>query len=247
MEAVMEPTEADGRRSFVIAAGGASASAPPYTIAALEMALAEGADALGLKVRLSRDGHPVVFGDAALQRGTNGRGPVSAHSVRELKRLDAGEGQRIQTLEEVLERFRDRTHFWIELPAEGEASPASEERLVSTLEIYDAVDRTGVWTSDEAAIGRLRALNQTLRLGLVKSHLPRVIPMGEALPILCRPAAVLTEQGLETIRKAGSSCYADATDELALVDRLVGWRVDGIITDRPGTVRSRLDRGGRLD
>src|SRR5205823_3682589 len=96
-------------------------------------------------------GHPVVLGGASLDRVTDGRGHVGALTVRELKRLDAGgwmaprfRGQRIQTLPEVLERFRDRTRFWLELANVEEASstspsPTIEEKVISTLEIYDAV------------------------------------------------------------------------------------------------------------
>ncbi len=121
---------------LVIARGGASAEAPEHTIAAFEAALDEGADALSLRVRLSRDGHPVAFGPATLERTTDGRGTVGECTVRELKRLDAGgwkglsfRGQRVQTLQEVLERFRDRTRFWIELP---DGADAQSSRNVSS-------------------------------------------------------------------------------------------------------------------
>src|ERR1700693_1388231 len=82
--------EQPARRPLVIARGGASAEAPEHTIAAFETALNEGADALALRVRLSRDGHPVVFGPATLDQTTDGRGPVAERTVRELKRLDPG-------------------------------------------------------------------------------------------------------------------------------------------------------------
>ena len=107
---------------LVIAHRGASAAAPENTIAAFERALTDGADAIQLDVHLSRDDHPVVIHDPTLERTTNGLGPVRGHTMRELKRLDAGAwhgaafaGQRLQTLQEVLERFRGRTKFWIEL------------------------------------------------------------------------------------------------------------------------------------
>ena len=142
----METMERSAGKPIVIARGGASAEAPEHTIAAFEAALAEGADAIALRVRVSKDGHPVVFGHATLERTTDGRGPVASLTVRELKRLDAGGwkgprfgGQRIQTLQEVLERFRDRTRFWIELPDGASTESGIEERIVSTLEIYEAV------------------------------------------------------------------------------------------------------------
>ncbi len=103
------------REPLLVADRGASAAAPEHTIAAFERAVAEGADGLWLDVHCSRDHHPVIIHDFTLERTTDGAGPVGDHDLRALKRLDAGGwhgapfvGQRLQTLEEVLERFRDR-------------------------------------------------------------------------------------------------------------------------------------------
>ena len=44
------------------------------------------------------------------------------------------------------------------------------------------------------------------------------------------------------IRGAGRDCYVWTVNEPAQADRLVGWGVSGIITDRPGSLRARLGR-----
>jgi glycerophosphoryl diester phosphodiesterase len=236
---------------LVIARGGASAEAPEHTIAAFEAALAEGADALALRVRLSRDGHPVAFGPATLERTTDGRGPVGERTVRELKRLDAGGwkgprfgGQRVQTLQEVLERFRDRTRIWIELPDGGDAHAGIEERVISMLEIYEVVERCLVQSADPVALGRVRAFNPAVPLGAVWSagSLASVLPPPGSAEAVCPAVEVLRAADLERIRAAGLSCHVWTINEPALADRLIGWRVDGIFTDRPGLVRARIGR-----
>jgi len=236
---------------LVIARGGASAEAPEHTIAAFEAALDEGADALSLQVRLSRDGHPVAFGPATLERTTDGRGTVGERTVRELKRLDAGgwkglrfRGQRVQTLQEVLERFRDRTRFWIELPDGADPQSGIEERVISMLEIYEAVERCLVQSADPQALGRVRALNPTIPLGTLWSagSLASALPTPGTVDALCPAVEVLGATDLESIRAAGLGCYVWTVNEPALADRLVGWRVDGIVTDRPGLVRARIGR-----
>ena len=247
----METMERVDRRPLVIARGGAAATAPEHTIAAFEAAIGEGADAIGLRVRLTRDGHPVVFGPAMLQRTTNGRGPLSAHTMRDLKRLDAGSwkdprfgGQRIQTLQEVLERFRDRTRFWIELPEDGDDHNGIEDRVVSTIEIYEAVELCQVYSVDREALDRVRALNQEVKLATrwTTGPLDRALQAARALDAVCAAVEGLGVADVETIRAAGLGCYVETADEPALVDRLVGWRVDGIFTGWPGRVRARIDR-----
>ena len=80
----------DASRPLVIAHRGASAEAPENTIAAFELAVQQGADAIELDVHLSRDDQLVVIHDFTLERTTDGAGPVRDRSVQELKRLDAG-------------------------------------------------------------------------------------------------------------------------------------------------------------
>jgi len=247
-------TDTIERRPLVIAHGGASADAPEHTIVAFETAIAEGADGIGLQVRLTRDAHPVVFGPDVLERTTNGRGSLSEHTMRDLKRLDAGGGkdprfggQRIQTLHEVLERFRDRTRFWIELPHDENSESDLEERVVSIIEIYDAVELCQVQSAHAAALRRVRALNPEIKLGITWSGgtLDRLLQAAPALEAVCA-ASVIGAANVEAIRSAGLDCYVGKADEPALVDRLVGWRVDGIFTGRPGMVRTRIDRSERF-
>jgi glycerophosphoryl diester phosphodiesterase len=238
-------------KPLVIARGGASAEAPEHTIAAFEAALAEGADALALRVRLSRDGHPVAFGPATLERTTDGRGPVGELTVRELKRLDAGgwkgsrfKGQRVQTLQEVLERFRDRTRFWIELPDGDDAGSGIEERVISTLEIYEVDERCLVQSANREALGRVRTLNPAIPIGALWSagSLASALPAPGTAEALCPAVEVLQAGDVEKIRAAGLGCYVWTVNEPALADRLVGWCVDGILTDRPGLMRACVGR-----
>jgi len=238
-------------RPLLIAHRGASADAPENTIAAFELALEQGADGLELDVHLSADGHPVVIHDFTLERTTDGAGPVSALRVRELKRLDAGgwhdrrfQGQRIQTLQEILERFRDRTRFWLELKGGSTLYPGLEERMVSTIEIYDVVDRVLVQSFDPTAIGEVRTLNREIRVGAVVAQAPldRALLVPGTVDAICPALAACSAGLIGEARQVGLDCHVWTVNEPAQVDRLVGWGVSGIITDRPGALRARLDR-----
>jgi glycerophosphoryl diester phosphodiesterase len=72
---------------------------------AFQTGLDQGADALELDVRLSADGVPVVIHDADVDRTTTGSGPVAGFTAEDLAKFDAGEGQWIPRLEEVLTAF----------------------------------------------------------------------------------------------------------------------------------------------
>jgi glycerophosphoryl diester phosphodiesterase len=245
-----ETTSDRSRRPLVIAHRGASAEAPEHTIAALELAIAHGADAIELDIHLSRDDQPVVIHDFTLERTTNGRGRVREHTARELKRLDAGvwrgapfQGQRIQTLQEVFERFRDRTRFWIELKGGSDVYQGIEERVVSTMEVYDVLPRALVQSFDYQALDQVRILNPEVRLGFLAAGPPfrPLIRSGTARAI-CPGVHQITEHDIADIRQAGLECYVWTVNEPAQMDRLIEWGVSGIITDRPGLLRARVDR-----
>ena len=92
----------DGRRLLRIAHRGASAHAPENTLAAIVKAAELGADLVEVDVQASADGILVVMHDPDLSRTTNGSGSVYAHTLDELKQLDAGGGESIPTVEEVI-------------------------------------------------------------------------------------------------------------------------------------------------
>ncbi len=89
---------------------------PENTLASLEGTLALGLRHFETDVHLTRDGVPVLFHDATVDRTTDGTGRIADFSLAELRRLDAGyrfraldggfshrgRGLRVPTLEEAL-------------------------------------------------------------------------------------------------------------------------------------------------
>jgi len=75
---------------LVVAHRGASAERPEHTLAAYELALQHGADALECDVRLTRDGHLVCVHDRRVDRTSTGRGVVSGLTLQGMAQLDYG-------------------------------------------------------------------------------------------------------------------------------------------------------------
>lgn len=114
---------------------GASAHAPENTLAALRAAAALGVPAVELDVRVSRDGACVLIHDPDLDRTTDGNGRVTAHTLAELRDLDAGAwfdagfaGEPMPTLAEALDLCAQlglRVNLDIKALRGGEADVAS--------------------------------------------------------------------------------------------------------------------------
>lgn len=86
----------------IIAHRGAPAFKPENTLISLREAKALGATFVEFDVMLTEDGVPVIIHDTKVNRTTNGKGLVRQFTYAELAKLDAGEGEKIPTLEEWL-------------------------------------------------------------------------------------------------------------------------------------------------
>ena len=112
-----------GVEDFVFAHRGASIEHPENTLAAFRRAMELGAAGVELDVHLSADGVPVVIHDDTVDRTTNGSGEVSTLTIDVLQQLDAGNGERIPTLGQVLDVVEGKLQVDIEVKA-AEAAEA---------------------------------------------------------------------------------------------------------------------------
>lgn len=105
---------------------GAMGYAPENTLASFSKALEIGVDGIELDVHLCQSGEVVVIHDDRVDRTTNRKGKVREMTLQDLKELDAGDGQRIPTLIEVLDFVDRRAIIDIELKAEGVAGAVAD-------------------------------------------------------------------------------------------------------------------------
>ncbi|MDB5987969.1 MAG: glycerophosphodiester phosphodiesterase, partial [Nevskia sp.] len=113
---------------FVIGHRGARGHAPENTLLAIDRGIRLGAHAVEFDVQLHPSGALLLFHDLTLDRTTNGRGALLDCDFDTLRKLDAGQGEQIPTLEEALELIEQRVVVNVELKTAdgtGEAVAAS--------------------------------------------------------------------------------------------------------------------------
>jgi glycerophosphoryl diester phosphodiesterase len=109
----------------VVAHRGASAYAPEHTYAAYDGAVAMGADALELDVRLAADGQPVVLHDRTLWRTARDRRPIHRVALGDLP-----PERRPLALDDVLSRYGASVGWLVELK---DPCAALEDAVVGAL------------------------------------------------------------------------------------------------------------------
>ena len=260
------PAVFQSSRPLVFAHRGGATLAPENTMPAFDNGMAFGADGLELDVHLAADGVPVVIHDATLDRTTDRTGPVAALTSDELARVDAGyrfardgshpfrgTGAGVPTLEAVLRRFPD-TRVIIEMKG-ASAGPGAGGRVGRPPR-----RRRGSRVPQFLRAGDLR---HGSRRGAGDRH-QRIAGRGamDAPPVLDSVAlgGPPTLRGLPgaRARRAGCGwchrpscarrtakgrwCRCGSWTTPADISRLLGWGVDGLITDRPDVATDAVRR-----
>lgn len=169
----------------ILAHRGASAQYPEHTRAAYVQALLDRADGVEGDVHLTRDGHLVLHHDTQLGRTSDGRGPISSHTLAELRRLDFvswkgveipvshGEPhEQLLTLPELLELLRGagrRVGLAIETKHPSPAGHRLEEAVLSVLMAEG-------WDPETGRLGNLQVSIMSFHPDAVRHVLQTVAP-----------------------------------------------------------------------
>lgn len=151
---------------------GASGYAPENTLAALGLAVKQGAHGVEFDVQLTRDGELVVCHDWTVDRTTDGTGAIGDLTLSEIKNLDAGawfsddfKGERIPTFEEVLDLLPETFELNVEVKRQLADQRNIEAKVVETLERYKRIDTVSVSSFNHSVIERVAKLNKTIKIG----------------------------------------------------------------------------------
>lgn len=112
---------------------GAAGYAPENTLKSFAKGLELKVDMVELDVQLCKTGELIVLHDETVDRTTNGKGRIAGLTFDEARHLDAGEGEKLPTLEEVFDLVNRRAKINVELKVPGTARPVHEliERYVA--------------------------------------------------------------------------------------------------------------------
>lgn len=227
----------------IIAHRGASGQAPENTLAAFQLALQQQADGIELDVMLTKDGQVVVIHDDTVDRTTDGSGRVKNLTLAELQALDAGNGEQIPALQEVLAQLGGQCLLNIEL--KNYASPFDRLPVVVAQMITDAalVDSVIISTFNPFNLPRFRRRCSGVKLGLL------TVPGKASLWIwrlfrydALHPHYEDVDQALIADVKAHSrQVNVWTVDDPDEIRRLAALGVDSIITNYPQVARAALE------
>jgi glycerophosphoryl diester phosphodiesterase len=242
-----------GARTRVIAHRGFSGAAPENTIAAVRAAIEINADMVEVDVTLTSDGHVVVIHDETLDRTTDGSGEVSDFTRAELQLLDAGAwfaprfaGERIPTLDAVLDEVEDRILLNVEIKSEA-VDRGIVALVASAIQRRGMVDQVVVSSFSPKALQEMHSIAPAIRTAVLyntKFHTGQdavdiVADLGASVFNIKRQR--LTKKMRRRCRENNIPIGVYTVNEPRRMRRLVKKRVGAIFTDHPDRLLGILD------
>lgn len=222
----------------VIGHRGAMGLAPENTLMSFRKALELGVDGVEFDVQ-NIDGNLLVFHDDTLERTTNGKGLLLDHSVEYLRSLDAGQGEKIPYLHEVIELIDRDTFINIELKGLRTATLVME--LVKLLD-KDRYKKENFIISSYlfSELFLVRQLDPDIQIGVIADDQPDVA-LSFARDVNAysfHPSLSLVSRELvEHVHQEGMQLYVHTVNDPENIAKVKAMGVDGVFTDYPDRVR----------
>lgn len=198
------------------------------TTDSLRSALEQGADAVEIDVRLTRDGVPVLLHDATLKRLWERERPLAALSAAEVRGLTEGG---VPTLAEAL-TVTEGSRVMIDLP--GSPDVRAVRRVLDVVRECAAQDRV-YYCADAPAMLAVRAADPSVEIALTWRSVapPRPALLAAVRPRWLNYRFTLVDRGLVArVHRDGCLLSVWTPDTRRSMRRLLDAGVDSITTNR---------------
>lgn len=218
----------------IIGHRGARGIEPENTMRSYRKAIELKVDYIECDVHKTKDGKIVLIHDHTVDRTTNGKGLVSDFSFDEIRKLDAGKGEKIPTLQELLDLARGKVKLHIELKDE-----TATEDTVRILEKNDMIQQVFLTCGNTSTLKKVRELNSSVSLEHIFGHPPEnaielALSVG-AKRVSCH-ISHLTKEFVQKAHQNGIQVIAWPPNTLEEAKKAIECNIDLICTDRPDIV-----------
>jgi glycerophosphoryl diester phosphodiesterase len=224
---------------------GSSRAAPENTLAAVEQAIADGADWAEIDVQEIADGTVIVFHDGDLKRLAGVPLRTVQSTYDDLSPIDIGSSfspafadQRIPTLEQVLELCKDRIRVNIELKYYGTGGDL-ERKVIEIVERYGMESQIVLMSLKRDGILKAKAMRPDWKMGFLTA-----VALGNLTKIdvdfLAVNASLATRSLIWSAHRSGKEVHVWTVNDPVQMWALISRGADNLITDVPALGRNVL-------
>jgi len=225
----------------IIAHRGANNVAPENTLKSFKKAIELGADYVEFDVHLSRDGEIIIMHDENTLRTTGKDGLIKNMTLKELKKLDAGEGETIPTLDELIEVAKGKVGLQLEIKATGMATI-----IVETLDNYGLIESTLISSFDHSELLNIKKIEPKLKLAPLIIGIKKNKTFNKAVAnnfYAIHPFyKLISKNFIKNIHENNIKVNAWTVDSKNAMLKLIEMDIDGIITNKIELAKKVLNR-----
>jgi glycerophosphoryl diester phosphodiesterase len=215
---------------------GARGYEPENTLSSFSKALELDVDAVELDVYVCKTGELVVIHDDKVDRTTNGKGYVVDKSLEDLRELDAGGGQKIPLLSEVLDLVNNKVLVNIELKGVETAESVSKIIREYLEEKNWGVENFLVSSFDHPELRKFKDFMPKVNIGALITGIPETYAeFGERLNAYSvnLSAEFINEKFIDDAHKRGLKVLVWTVNDGDEMKKLKALNVDGMFSDFP--------------
>lgn len=214
---------------------GASSIAPENTLSAFRKAIDLNADYVEFDLHLTRDNEIVICHDADTLRTTGIKKVIKETTLEELQKLDAGQGEKIPTLKELIKLTKGKLNLQPEIKAQGMV-----EMIVDMFKRNNLIDTTIISSFDFTELIKVKELDSKIKIGyLIPSEITRINLFKRYIRKALKNDFYaihphynsLTPEIMNDVHDNGLKINVWTVDEEKIIRKLIEFGVDGIITD----------------
>jgi glycerophosphoryl diester phosphodiesterase len=228
---------------LIIGHRGACGYEPENTLRSMRKALELGVGMVEFDVYCCKSGELVVIHDETVDRTTNGHGYVWGMTLAELKALDAGQGEQIPTLQELLDCVDKKCAVNIELKGAGTALPVAEAIEHAMADHGWAKEQFCVSSFNHQELLKFHQQSPGVAIGALYDGIPLnyaafAEPLGASTVNLC--VDFIDREFVEDAHRRGLEVYVWTVNSEADTRRMAELGVDGLFTNYPDKTRGYL-------
>lgn len=229
---------------LIFAHRGASAEAPENTLGAIKLAQAQQAD--GIEIDVHQLGQElVVIHDKWVHRTTNGKGQLSDYSFAQLRQLDAGLGEKVPSLWEVMQLIAGQCQLNIEVKGLQDAQLVTALIEKAQINLGFTLQQFIVSSFDHHLLKQFKLLNPQLKLGALTASKPLSYALfAEELGAYSVNADVtfLDKAFVDDAHRRGLKVFVYTVDQPQELAKLYAWGVDGVFSNAPGAAKAVVSK-----
>ncbi len=224
---------------LIFAHRGASADAPENTLLAIDEALTQQADGIEIDVYQLGD-ELVVIHDRWVSRTTNGNRLLNDYTIEELQTLDAGQGQFVPTLWQVLQRVQGQCLINIEVKGVDDVSLINLCINKALSQLNFKPEQFIISSFNHHLLIAFKSIAPTIKIGALTGSIPLDhARFAQDLQAYSANAdlSFVTQAFVEDAHSRGLKMFVYTVDEPQDLLRLQAWGVDGVFSNGPAKAK----------